>query len=90
MREALSRGPWGWHDDDLAFVHDWGFALDSIDTPVTIWQGRHDRMVPFAHGDWLAANVPGARPRLLDDHGHISMLLGVYERVLDELIASVP
>ncbi len=84
---ALGEDVWGWFDDDLAFVGDWGFALEEIDRPVALWQGSEDRFVPYAHGRWLAENVPGARAHLLDGEGHLSILLGAYGRVLDDLIA---
>ena len=42
--------------------------------PVSIWQGAHDLMVPFAHGKWLAAHIPGARVHLYDDEGHLSLI----------------
>jgi pimeloyl-ACP methyl ester carboxylesterase len=41
--------------------------------PVAIWQGAKDRMVPFSHGQWLAAHVPGARAHLDEGEGHISL-----------------
>jgi pimeloyl-ACP methyl ester carboxylesterase len=87
FREALSTGIWGWFDDDLAFFADWGFDLGSIAVPVTVWQGDDDRMVPFAHGRWLAANVAGARPRLLPGEGHLSIEVTLYGEVLDDLLA---
>jgi pimeloyl-ACP methyl ester carboxylesterase len=86
VRLAVSRGIWGWFDDDLATLHDWGFSLDAIERPVTIWQGGQDRMVPFSHGQWLAGHVPGAQARLLPDEGHLSLTVGSYEAVLDELL----
>jgi pimeloyl-ACP methyl ester carboxylesterase len=88
MSRALANGVWGWFDDDLAHFGDWGFDLGAIARPVTIWQGRQDLFVPFAHGEWLAANVPGARAELLDDHGHLSISLAKYGDVLDGLLAS--
>src|SRR5207245_7195047 len=50
VHEALREGYWGWFDDDMAFVKPWGFDLAAIGVPVFVWQGGHDRMVPFAHG----------------------------------------
>jgi pimeloyl-ACP methyl ester carboxylesterase len=88
LREALRNGIWGWFDDDKAFFADWGFDLSEIDTPVTIWQGEEDRMVPFAHGKWLAAHVSGAKARLLPGEGHLSLEVGSYGDVLDDLVAS--
>ncbi len=86
FREALREGHWGWHDDDLAFVRPWGFDLGAIPGPVHVWQGRHDRMVPFAHGEWLAAHVGGACPHLLDGEGHLSLVVDRMPAILDELV----
>ena len=86
MHRSVRNGIWGWFDDDLAFLKDWGFSLDAIEAPVAIWQGRQDRMVPFAHGDWLAEHTAGARSHLLDDHGHLSIAVSSFDRVLDDLL----
>jgi pimeloyl-ACP methyl ester carboxylesterase len=88
LREALRTGIWGWFDDDKASVADWGFDLAKIDVPVTIWQGDEDRMVPFAHGQWLAEHVSGAKARLLPGEGHLSLALATYGEILDDLVAA--
>jgi pimeloyl-ACP methyl ester carboxylesterase len=85
---SVRNGVDGWLDDDLAFICDWGFDLQAISVPVTIWQGGQDRFVPFAHGRWLADHVRGARPCLLADHGHLSIELELYGDVLDGLLIS--
>jgi pimeloyl-ACP methyl ester carboxylesterase len=87
MAEGLAPGYWGWFDDDMAFLRDWGFDLASIGVPVSIWQGSDDRFVPPSHGEWLAAHVGGARPHLLEGEGHLSLALGRYGEILDELRA---
>jgi pimeloyl-ACP methyl ester carboxylesterase len=86
--EAVSEGVWGWFDDDVAIATDWGFDVGSITRPVSIWQGRDDRFVPVAHGEWLARHVPGARVRLREGEGHLSITVGSYAEILDDLLAS--
>ena len=86
FREALRNGFWGWFDDDLAFTREWGIDLSRIKVPVNVWQGGMDRMVPFTHGRWLAEHVSGARAHLLPEHGHLSLAIGSFGKILDDLI----
>jgi pimeloyl-ACP methyl ester carboxylesterase len=88
FRRAMEVGIAGWRDDDLAFVRHWGFELADITVPVSIWQGEQDRMVPFAHGRWLAARVPGARAFLFPEHGHLSLTVAQVPAVLADLVAA--
>ena len=90
LRASMNTGMAGWRDDDLAFVKDWGFSLGEAQgtaaAPVAIWQGDQDKMVPFAHGQWLAANIPGARVHLLPGEGHLSLTVSSLDRILDDLL----
>ena len=88
FRAALATGISGWRDDDLAFTRDWGLSLDALGhaTPVAVWQGGQDRMVPAAHGEWLSANIPRARARLLPGQGHLTLVAEESGRILDDLL----
>jgi pimeloyl-ACP methyl ester carboxylesterase len=84
FRRSALQGVRGARDDGLAVHSRWGFDLEEIEVPVSVWHGRRDAMVPFDHGAWLAAHVPGARAHLLADDGHLS-LLGRIDEILGDL-----
>jgi pimeloyl-ACP methyl ester carboxylesterase len=75
MRESAFEwavnGVGGWVDDDLAFVCPWGFDLAAVSVPVLIRYGMSDVLVPPAHGEWLAANVPGNIVKIDEVAGHM-------------------
>ena len=84
FRRAGEQGVVGVRDDGLTLVAPWGFDLAGITVPVAVWQGRQDAMVPFAHGQWLAAHVSGATAHLYEDEGHLS-LFSQLDRILADL-----
>lgn len=73
-QEGLAPGVEGWWDDGLSTLQRWGFELGSIRVPVQLWHGRHDGFVPFQHGEWLAAQIPGVEAHLTDEDGHLTLL----------------
>ena len=72
-RDGLAPGSQGWWDDNC-MSKPWGFDLASITVPVLLLHGRQDMFVPFGHGEWLAAHIPGVEARLLDDDGHLTLM----------------
>ena len=86
LRASVREGIAGWLADDLAFTADWGFSLSALAGRAAIWQGDQDNMVPFAHGQWLAAHIPGARVRLEPGAGHLTMTVTASGRILDDLL----
>jgi pimeloyl-ACP methyl ester carboxylesterase len=71
---ALANGPGGMVDDDIATVGPWGFDPANVSRPLLLLHGDADRMVPVGHGQWLAANIPGAEFWRKSGDGHISVL----------------
>jgi pimeloyl-ACP methyl ester carboxylesterase len=86
LDRSLATGIWGWVDDDLALVADWGFELDQVASPVYIWHGAVDQFVPVSHGHWLAEHVRGAKAELRPGEGHLSITLSSYHEILDALL----
>jgi pimeloyl-ACP methyl ester carboxylesterase len=85
LDRSIAPGIAGWRDDDLAFTKDWGFELDQIGVPTLLWQGRQDKMVPPAHGEWLAERIPGVEAHISDEDGHLSIAVGRLAEIYDWL-----
>lgn len=77
----------GWLEDSLASVAPWGFALDDITVPVSIWQGTLDQTVMPSHANWLAARIPGAELHFLDGADHLTVMSQSLGPILDDLMA---
>lgn len=86
MRNALATGIWGWFDDDVAWVDDWGFDLAGIEVPVAIWHAEDDKFMPPSHGEWLAEKVPGATLHLRGAEKHMSLSKNAFSEMLDRLV----
>lgn len=84
FREGYRQGADGAVADNLQLVRPWGFEVGAIDVPVSVWHGHEDRFVPFSHGRWIAAAIPGARPHFREREGH----LGLVDR-FDEVLADL-
>jgi pimeloyl-ACP methyl ester carboxylesterase len=102
---AALAGPWAWFmgvvgratadgiggmvDDDLAYVRPWGCAPEQIGAPTLVVHGAADRMVPAAHGAWLAGHCPGAEWWERPGQGHVSVLSDAAEEALGWLAARI-
>jgi pimeloyl-ACP methyl ester carboxylesterase len=74
VRPALAGGMEGFIEDDLAGVDAWGFDPAEVAAPALFLHGGRDRVVPAAHGEWLARRCPSAELWLRPGDGHISIL----------------
>ena len=86
LRTGLAPGPEGWWEDEVSELAPWGFELSAIRVPVLLLHGRHDRFVPFAHGEWLAAHIPGVEAILSDADGHLTLTANHLDAVHDWLV----
>jgi pimeloyl-ACP methyl ester carboxylesterase len=86
LRDAFQNGAEGWFEDDLITVRPWGFAPEDVRTEVWLWHGERDRLVPVAHGRYLAGRLPRCTGLFLPDDGHVSPLTRLPE-ILDWLVA---
>lgn len=85
-KDGMMPGLSGYIDDDLAFVRPWGFGLENLGLPVSIWHGKRDRFVPHEHGVWLTDHITGSELKLFDGETHLTFLHRRASEVFDWLV----
>ncbi len=70
--------------DIVLFSRHWGFMLADVNTPVVVWQGLSDIIVPESHGHHQAARLGNATLRVRVGEGHFAGFSDV-TTVLDSL-----
>jgi pimeloyl-ACP methyl ester carboxylesterase len=83
---GLAPGGEGWFEDGIADIEPWGFDPSDISIPVLLLHGQQDRFVPYGHGVWLAAHIPGVEARLTEDDGHLTLTAHHLGEVYDWLL----
>lgn len=86
MREAYRTGINGAVSDIQLLMKPWGFNLSDITTPIRLWQGELDTMVPPAMGRYLAAQLPNCKSQFITDAGH---LLFMDDRHINSILSTI-
>jgi pimeloyl-ACP methyl ester carboxylesterase len=72
LREALRGGFEGYAQDELIITtRPWGFGADEIRTPVHLWHGELDTLVPVESARYVARRIPNCSARFFPDEGHM-------------------
>lgn len=73
---------WDWKLEALP----WGFDLGEVKMPVRLWHGEEDRLVPPAHGRYMAKALPNCQARFVPGEGHVSLIARYYEEILKGML----
>jgi pimeloyl-ACP methyl ester carboxylesterase len=73
FQDGWTHGDDGWWDDWTAFLSPWGFDLDAITAPASLWHGLADTRCPPAHGRWLAGRIPRCTAHFPEDEDHTNI-----------------
>lgn len=85
QREGLRQGGYGAAQDLVLYLRPWGFRLGGVRTPLTIWHGGADRLVPVEMAGRLASCLEHSHLRLVAGEGHYSLPI----RYRDAIMRSV-
>ncbi len=89
MRVALVNGPEADADDYAANIHLWGFDIDQIRKPVTLWHGDLDDDVEIQYGEYNHSRIPGSKFVRLEGLGHVDIMVEAREVILAAAIDSL-
>lgn len=81
-KEAFRRGVSGTSQEIVLTLKPWGFKLEDITYPITIWQGGMDKQAPEMHARIYAKLIPNANLTFFKDEGHLSILKNHGEEIL--------
>jgi len=71
--DGWTRGDEGWWDDWSAFLSPWGFDLNAVAAPVSLWHGLADTRCPPGHGRWFAEHIPQITAHFPADEDHTNI-----------------
>ena len=73
--------------DAEIYATPWGFSLEEVRVPVSLWHGTKDRT--FAHhlAQEVAARLPNCEFHLIEGAGHYSLPIRSIREILQDLMA---
>lgn len=86
VRQGLSQGAKGVLRDFHQYLKPWGFALNEVEQPTTLWHGSADTVVPLSHSQYLAERLPNATLFVLPAEGHYSLPVNGAPTILASIV----
>ena len=83
--EAIRNGPDSILTEGELYLQPWDFEPEKIAVPVRFWHGLDDANLPCEVAKRLAARVPGADGRWVENEGHYSIAIHLSPEALDWL-----
>ncbi|MDQ6649120.1 MAG: hypothetical protein M3Z02_03225, partial [Actinomycetota bacterium] len=88
VAEAYAQGIVGLLDDGALVAGPWGFTPEQVPTPVHMWHGQLDTVVPTDEATALAERLPRCTPHLLPEQGHL-LVLPCWDTLLTTLLTAM-
>ena len=87
LKTALLQGPAAILEDLQVYKSAWGFPLDQVTCPVTLWHGSWDDVVHYKYAQEMQALLPKAELKFISDEGHYSLAMNCRDEILGDLLA---
>ena len=86
IAEAFRQGPAGAAHEMVLYVRPWGFDLQKIKTPITLWHGDCDAIVPLEHSYYLHSHLADAKLTIIPGEAHFSLPIRQADTILRSLV----
>ena len=73
--------------DAEIYAKPWGFRLEDVRVPVTVWHGTRDRTFSFKLAEEVARRLPNSELHLIEGAGHYSLPIRYIHEVLANLLS---
>ena len=83
--EAFRNGVAGPAQEMKIILNPWGFNLEDIMFPITIWHGALDAQGPVSHAKIYASLIPNSTLKIFENEGHHSLIINQIEHILKEV-----
>jgi pimeloyl-ACP methyl ester carboxylesterase len=85
-RRAWRSSAAGVMTDAEIYATPWGFALEEVRVPVSLWHGTKDRTFAYRLAQEVAARLPNCELHLIEDAGHYSLPIRNIREILADLV----
>jgi len=85
IAEAFRQGPVGAAHEMKLYVRPWGFNLEDIKTPIALWHGDSDGIVPLEHSHYLQKHLPESTLTVIPGEAHFSLPIRQADTILQSL-----
>ena len=86
LQEAFKQGVDGAAREFRLILNEWGFNMENIHTPISIWQGKLDKQVLVSHAEIYKRKLPNSTLHLFDNESHVSTLYNHMAEIIDSVM----
>lgn len=83
--EGVRQGVRGFVREGIIFSHPWGFPLEEITIPVTLWHGDADSSTPLSMAEHIANTIPNSKLRVVPNEGHF-LIFKYWNEILSAIV----
>ena len=86
LKSALQQGPKAVLRDLKIYAKYWGFKMEQIDCPITLWHGTLDDVVHYTYASEMQLRLKNANLKMIPNEGHYSLPMNFRDQIIGDLL----